>query len=88
VYRDLYWHDREFDTIEAIGQLARSAGLSIATLSVAWVLSHAAVTSAIVGASRSEQLLESMAGAETVLGEDLKAELDRITLSFLGGPAI
>jgi aryl-alcohol dehydrogenase-like predicted oxidoreductase len=62
--------------------------LSITALSVAWVLAHPAVTAPIIGASRPEQLTESLAGADAVLDADLKAELDRITDQYRGVPAI
>ncbi len=35
-YQDRYWHDREFDTVDALRQLAKEAGVSLVTLSVAW----------------------------------------------------
>jgi 1-deoxyxylulose-5-phosphate synthase len=63
VYRDLYWNDREFQIVDTIADLAREIGISITTLSVAWVLSHAPVTSAIVGASHKDQLTETMKAA-------------------------
>ena len=37
MYQDRYWHDREFDTVEELRQLADEAGVSLVTLSVAWV---------------------------------------------------
>lgn len=88
VYHDLYWHDREFDAVEAIRPLAADAGLSMASLALAWVLDHPAITSAIVGATSPEQLADSLPGADATLDGDLKLELDRITQPFLGGSAI
>src|ERR1039457_5799633 len=35
-YQDRYWHDREFDTVEVLRQLAQKAGVSLVTLSFAW----------------------------------------------------
>jgi aryl-alcohol dehydrogenase-like predicted oxidoreductase len=52
------------------------------------VLAHPAVSAAIIGASRPDQLDETLAGVHTVLSPDLKAELDRITMAHRGGPAI
>jgi aryl-alcohol dehydrogenase-like predicted oxidoreductase len=79
VYRDLYWNEREFQIVEAIGNLAREVGLSITTLSVAWVLSQPSVTTAIVGASHKDQLAETMKAASLSLDAEVLAELDRIT---------
>jgi aryl-alcohol dehydrogenase-like predicted oxidoreductase len=79
VYRDLYWNDREFQIVDAIEAVAREIGLSITTLSVAWVLSQASVTSAIVGASHKDQLTETMKAASLSLDAEVLAQLDRIT---------
>jgi aryl-alcohol dehydrogenase-like predicted oxidoreductase len=79
VYRDLYWNEREFEMVEAVEQLARRTGLSVTTLSVAWVLAQPAVTSAIVGASRSDQLADVLRAESLTLDADTLAELDRIT---------
>ncbi len=60
-YQDRYWHDREFDTVEILRQLSEAAGVSLVTLSVAWVLANQAITAPIIGASRPEQLGPSLA---------------------------
>jgi aryl-alcohol dehydrogenase-like predicted oxidoreductase len=88
VYKDLYWHEGEFETVASLARLAGEAGLSLTALSVARVLAHPAVSAAIIGASRPDQLAETLAGVHTVLSPDLKAELDRITMAHRGGPAI
>ena len=47
------------------------------------VLSHPAITAPIVGASRPEQLSDSIAAAEkNVLSADLKAKLDELTAEW------
>src|SRR6202451_989074 len=51
-YQSRYWHDREFDTVDILRPLADEAGVSLVTLSVAWVLAHPAITSPIIGARR------------------------------------
>ena len=52
VYQERYWHQREFDAVDAFQQIAHEAGIKPATLAVAWVLSQPAVTAPIIGASR------------------------------------
>jgi aryl-alcohol dehydrogenase-like predicted oxidoreductase len=79
-YQARYWHEQEFATIESLRTVARDAGMSLATLAVAWVLSNPAITSPIVGASRPEQLADSLAAAEmNGLPHELKARLDELT---------
>jgi 1-deoxyxylulose-5-phosphate synthase len=86
-YQDRYWHDREFDTVDALGQLASDAGVNLVTLSVAWVLANEAITAPIIGASHPGQLDSSLAAAEFVLDPDLKARLDDLTHEYRMGDA-
>jgi aryl-alcohol dehydrogenase-like predicted oxidoreductase len=79
-YQQRYWHDREFEAVEALRGVAAEAGMSLATLAVRWVLSNPAVTAPIIGASRPEQLADSLAAGEAgALQTDLKAKLDEMT---------
>jgi aryl-alcohol dehydrogenase-like predicted oxidoreductase len=86
-YQDRYWHDREFDTVEALGRLAAEAGVGLVTLSVAWVLANKAITAPIIGASRAEQLDASLAAVEYTIDDDLKRELDERTHEYRMGDA-
>jgi aryl-alcohol dehydrogenase-like predicted oxidoreductase len=86
-YQDRYWHDREFDTVEVLRELAEKAGVSLVTLSVAWVLANKAVTAPIIGASRPEQLDASLAAVQFSLDDDLKRQLDERTHEYRMGDA-
>jgi aryl-alcohol dehydrogenase-like predicted oxidoreductase len=86
-YQDRYWHDREFDTVEVLSELADEAGTSLVTLSVAWVLANKAITAPIIGASRPDQLDASLAAAEFTLDDDLKHRLDERTHEYRMGDA-
>ncbi len=86
-YQDRYWHDREFDTVEELRQLADAAGVSLVTLSVAWVLANKAVTAPIIGASKPGQLDASLAAVEYMLDDDLKRQLDERTHEYRMGDA-
>jgi len=87
LYQDRYWHKPEFETVDSLRELADQAGVSLVTLSVAWVLAHQAVTAPIIGASRAEQLDASLAAAEFVLDDDLKQRLDELTHQYRMGDA-
>ena len=87
MYQERYWHDREFDTVEALRRLADEAGMTLATLAVSWVLAHPAITSAIVGASRPEQLADSVTAADKALEPALKDQLDALTTEYRYGDA-
>ena len=86
-YQDRYWHDREFDTVEILRRLADEAGVSLVTLSVAWVLTNQAITAPIIGASSADQLGPSLAAAEFTLDDRLKHRLDECTHEYRLGDA-
>ncbi len=85
MYQSRYWHEREFDTVDELLQIADKAGTSLVTLSVAWVLANPAITAPIIGASRPDQLDASLAAMDFVLGEDLKQQLDERTVQYRMG---
>ena len=86
-YQDRYWHDREFDTVAALRELAQQAGVSLVTLAVAWVLAHPAITAPIIGASRPGQLDASLAAPQYALSSDLKRALDDLPHDYRMGDA-
>jgi aryl-alcohol dehydrogenase (NADP+) len=87
-YRARYWHEDEFQTVEDLRGLAAEAGLTMASMAIGWVLSNPAITAPIVGASKPEQLADSLAAAERgPLPADLKARLDELTQDWRRGDA-
>jgi 1-deoxyxylulose-5-phosphate synthase len=78
-YQERYWNEKEFETIEGLRPIAAEVGNSMATMALSWVLANPAITAPIVGASRPEQLAESLAAAEKPLPVDLKTRLDDLT---------
>ena len=56
--------------------VAQQAGLSLAHLGLAWVLRRQEVASAIVGASRPEQVLDNARAARLKLSPDTLAAID------------
>lgn len=86
-YTERYWREREFDTVDAFVKLARDAGHEPATLAVAWVLAHPAVTTPLIGASNPEQLKASVAAVGLNLEAALKAKLDELSHEYRMGDA-
>jgi aryl-alcohol dehydrogenase-like predicted oxidoreductase len=87
-YQDRYWNDRAFTTVASIVRLAAEAGVSPTTLSVAWVLANPTITAPLLGASRPEQLDDSLAAAAYRLAPDLKQKLDELTVEYRRGDAV
>lgn len=86
-YRDRYWHERQFDTVEDIRLVADEAGLPMTQMAVGWVLANPAITAPIIGASRPEQLHDSIAATQQPLPGDVKQRLDDITEEYRMGDA-
>ena len=86
-YQDRYWNDRSFAKVEELRRLVSDAGLNLTTAAIAWVLANPAVTSAIIGASRAEQLNDTLSACEMQLDAGLKQRLDELTAEFRRGDA-
>jgi aryl-alcohol dehydrogenase-like predicted oxidoreductase len=64
--------------VQGVGQLAANANLTLAQFALAWVLRQPNVASAIVGASRPEQLNENAAAPGTRVDSALFTEAERL----------
>lgn len=73
-----FLRDEVLEAVQQVVPLAHEAGLSMAQLAVAWVLRNQNVASAIVGASRPEQLRDTVEAVDVTLDDDLVARVDEI----------
>ena len=64
------------EAVERLKPVAEQAGLSMPQLALAWVLRLGNVASAIVGASRPEQVQANASASGIVLSEDTLAAVD------------
>jgi 1-deoxyxylulose-5-phosphate synthase len=87
MYQGRYWTDRAFATLDSLQRLAGEAGISLTTLAVAWTLANPAITAPLLGASRPEQLDDSLAAATYKLDPALKHKLDEVTAEYRRGDA-
>jgi aryl-alcohol dehydrogenase-like predicted oxidoreductase len=71
--------ERTLATTERLIEVARQAGMSPVTLAVAWTLAHDFVGSTIIGATRAEQLTDSLAASGVSLSQDVLAACEKIT---------
>ena len=73
-----FLRDEVLERVAQVVPLVEAAGLTPAQFAVAWVLRNPNVASAIVGASRPEQLTENVVAADLVLDEDLVAQVEAV----------
>jgi aryl-alcohol dehydrogenase-like predicted oxidoreductase len=71
-----YLRDDVLEAVQRLQPVADQAGLSMAQLAVAWVLQNENVASAIIGASRPEQVHDNVAAAGVRLDADVLAAID------------
>jgi aryl-alcohol dehydrogenase-like predicted oxidoreductase len=79
LYRSRYWHDNLFDAVDKVKEVAEGCGGTPVQVAVAWVLRQPAVTSAIVGATRVEQLEDSLKGVELTLDDPAMETLNALS---------
>jgi aryl-alcohol dehydrogenase-like predicted oxidoreductase len=75
-----FLNDDILTRVQKLEPLAQEAGLSPAQLAVAWVLQNTNVASAIIGASRPEQVHENVKAAGVKLEPELLTALDTALL--------
>jgi aryl-alcohol dehydrogenase-like predicted oxidoreductase len=78
------WMDDDLlERVQKLKPLADEAGLTLAQLAVAWTLQNPNVSAAIIGASRPEQVQESVGAAGVRLEEELLRRIDDIVGDFV-----
>ena len=68
--------DDVLTAVQALRPIAQDLGVTMPQLAIAWVLRNPAVSSAIVGASRPEQLVDTVKASGVHLDDDVMAAID------------
>jgi 1-deoxyxylulose-5-phosphate synthase len=70
--------DRVLERVQGLQPIADELGITMAQLALAWVLREPNVASAIVGASRPQQVEDNAAASGIELGEEILKRIDEI----------
>lgn len=70
--------DRILSAVQNLEPLAQQLNISMAQLALAWILRDQRVTSAIIGASRPDQVVDNAAASGVELSEAMLAEIDNV----------
>ncbi len=68
----------KLDAVEELIKVAAEAGCSLTHMAMAFVVTHPAVTAAIIGPRTMDQLTDLLAGADVTLGDDILDRIDQI----------
>ncbi len=71
-------NQRKLDAADQLATLADDAGLDLIEMAIAFVLSHPAITSAIIGPRTMQHLESQLAAADVVLTNDVLDRIDEI----------
>jgi 1-deoxyxylulose-5-phosphate synthase len=83
LYRERYWHQAQLEAVQRLREFLGPRGKKLIPTAVAWVLAQPGITSAIVGASRPEQLDDSLAATDLTLDAE---EMEFINLLWYSLP--
>jgi aryl-alcohol dehydrogenase-like predicted oxidoreductase len=75
-----FLRDEVLERVTQLEPLAKEVDLSLAALAVAWVLQNPNISSAIIGASRPEQVADNVKAAGVKLDAGLMTRIDEIIL--------
>jgi aryl-alcohol dehydrogenase-like predicted oxidoreductase len=75
-YQDRYWQEAQFDAVESLKAVAQDRDVNLVSLAVSWVLEQPGITSAIIGASRAQQLEANLAAFDLTWDDELRAACD------------
>jgi voltage-dependent potassium channel beta subunit len=73
-----YLTDEILGSVQLLKPVAEQAGLTMAQLAVAWTLQHPAVSAAIIGATRPEQVRENAKASGVRLDPEVLSQIDDI----------
>jgi aryl-alcohol dehydrogenase-like predicted oxidoreductase len=74
----VWMRDEILTRVQRLKPIAQEAGLTMAQLAVAWVLQNPNVSSAIIGASRPEQIRDNVQASGRTLEPELMARIDEV----------
>ncbi|MFN8472338.1 MAG: aldo/keto reductase [Anaerolineae bacterium] len=78
LYQARYWQEAQFQAVEELKAFFGQRNRSLTHIAVAWVLAQPGITSAIVGASRPEQLSDSLQAVGQTLDQEEMSFADSI----------
>jgi len=85
--KDRWIQDTKLEKVKQLTQLANELGVSLASLAIAWTIKNPHVTTAILGATKKEQLFENLKAMESL--QLLSTEvMDRIEAILQNKPVL
>ena len=78
-----WMRDDVLNAVQNLKPIAAELGISMGQLAIAWVLKNPNVASAIVGASRPDQIVENIKATDVVLDDAVMKKIDDVVASVI-----
>jgi aryl-alcohol dehydrogenase-like predicted oxidoreductase len=88
MYQHRYWQDAQFDAVVVLQDAVSARELRMPTVAVSWVLGQPGITSAIIGASKPEQLDDTLRAPVLELDAGLREACDAAWWSLPRRPVV
>lgn len=83
LYRERYWQKSQFEAVQQLQAFLKPRGKSLLQVAMKWVLDQPGISAAIVGASKPEQLEQSLAAVNLTLDAQ---EMEACNLAWFSLP--
>lgn len=80
-----FLEDKNIELGQRVSKLAEEHDYTPSALSLSWLMDRPAVSTVIVGATRTEQLADNIKSLEIQIDQDLSKKLDEVSESFVYG---
>lgn len=77
-YQQRYWDDVQLAAVQTLQALAEARNINLVSLAVGWVLRQQGISSAIIGASRADQLDASIEALNVAFDDELQDACDAV----------
>ncbi|MDA2975443.1 MAG: aldo/keto reductase, partial [Actinomycetota bacterium] len=78
-----WMRDDVLNAVQNLKPIAAELGISMGQLAIAWVLKNPNVASAIVGASRPDQIVDNIKAIDVVLDDAVMKKIDDVVASVI-----
>jgi aryl-alcohol dehydrogenase-like predicted oxidoreductase len=87
-YQERYWHDAQFHAVDKFSELCSELDMNPVSVAIRWVLDQKGITSAIIGASRPDQLAANINALEIEIPNSLRELCDQLWWELPKRPVI
>lgn len=77
-----YFRNDVLESVQKLNHLAGELGVTLSQLALVWILRHPGISSAIIGASRPQQIEENVKAVDIELSEDVLREIEQILVEI------